>query len=99
MSFNNYFSVFLFVTGLIAGLWGAWRKMEKHQIETSIRAVRMEDRLGRIEQQFGPNGGGLRQAVNEISIKLNKIEERQINIGEKVAKLQGEFEQHTLEGD
>jgi hypothetical protein len=44
--------------------------------------------------QFGPNGGGLRQAVNEMSNKIDKIEQRQIDIGDKLAHLQGEFDNH-----
>jgi archaellum component FlaC len=97
-SINSFLPLAGFTLGLLATAWGSWRKIEKHQIDNSVRAIRMEDRLDRIERQFGPNGGGLRQAINEIAEKLNKIEERQITIGEKVAKLEGEFEQHTKEG-
>jgi hypothetical protein len=98
-SFNSLLPITGFVVGILGAVWGAWRKIEKHQIDNSVRAIRMEDRLGRIEKQFGPNGGGIRQAVNEIAAKLNKIEERQIEIGEKVAKLDGEFEQHMKESE
>jgi archaellum component FlaC len=87
-----------YVLGFFASAWGIWRRIEKHQHDTHVRAIRMEDRLDRIEKQFGPNGGGIRQAVNEIAAKLTKIEERQIDIGEKVSKLEGEFEQHMKEG-
>jgi len=97
--FNLIMPEIIFVMGLLATAWGYWRKIEKHQTDNSVRAIRMEDRLDRIEKQFGPNGGGLRQAVNDIAAKLNKIEERQIQIGEKVAKLDGEFEQHMKESE
>jgi archaellum component FlaC len=96
--FNLILPDIAFIMGVFAAAWGAWRRMEKHQNDSNVRAIRIEDRLERIEKQFGPNGGGIRQAINEIANKLNKIEERQIGIGEKVAKLEGEFEQHTKEG-
>ena len=98
-SFNSMLPITGFVLGVLGAAWGAWRKIEKHQIDNSVRAIRMEDRLDRIEKQFGPNGGGIRQAVNEIAAKLNKMEERQIGIGEKVSKLEGEFEQHMKESE
>jgi len=97
--FNLIMPEVVFVAGLLATAWGAWRKIEKHQIDNSVRAIRMEDRLDRIEKQFGPNGGGIRQAVNEISAKLDKMESRQIAIGDKVVKLEGEFEQHMKESE
>ena len=96
--FNAILPDIAFIMGILAAAWGAWRRMEKHQQDSNIRAVRIEDRLERIEKQFGPNGGGIRQAINEIAEKLGKIEERQIGIGEKVAKLEGEFNQHMKEG-
>jgi archaellum component FlaC len=95
--FNLILPDIAFILGLTATAWGAWRKIEKHQTDNSVRAIRMEDRLDRIEKQFGPNGNGIRQAINDIATKLNKIEERQIGIGEKVSKLEGEFEQHMKE--
>ena len=95
--FNSMLPITAFILGIFGAAWGSWRKIEKHQTDNSVRAIRMEDRLDRIEKQFGPNGGGLRQAVNDIATKLNKIEERQIGIGEKVSKLEGEFEQHMKE--
>jgi len=97
--FNLFMPEIIFIAGLVAAAWGSWRKIEKHQIDTSVRAIRMEDRLDRIEKQFGPNGGGIRQAVNEIAAKLDKMEARQITIGDKVVKLEGEFEQHMKESE
>jgi hypothetical protein len=98
-TFNSLLPFTGFIIGILGAAWGSWRKIEKHQIDTSVRAIRMEDRLDRIEKQFGPNGGGIRQAVNEIAAKLDKMESRQIAIGDKVVKLEGEFEQHMKESE
>jgi hypothetical protein len=65
--FNLFLPSFALIVSFCASVWGVWRKIEKHQTDNSVRAIRMEDRLDRIEKQFGPNGGGIRQAVNEIA--------------------------------
>ena len=82
---------------VIAGGVGLWRRMERKQTTFELQQQRISDKLDVIQAQFGPNGGGLRQAVNEMSKKIDKIEERQISIGDKVARLQGEFDQHMIE--
>ena len=97
--FNLFLPSFALIASFCASVWGVWRKIEKHQTDNSVRAIRMEDRLDRIEKQFGPNGGGIRQAVNEIAAKLDKMEARQIIIGDKVVKLEGEFDQHMKESE
>ena len=84
-------------TPLLVGGVGLWRRMERKQTEFELAQQRIADKLDVITAQFGPNGGGLRQAVNEMSKKIDKIEERQISIGDKVARLQGEFNQHMIE--
>jgi hypothetical protein len=79
---------------VFAGGWGLWRTMEKKQADQNTMLLRLSDKLDFIQGQFGQNGGGLRQAVNEMSSKIDRLEERQITVVEKVAHLQGEFEQH-----
>jgi hypothetical protein len=86
-----------FLAAVIAGVFGLWRHIERRQNDFELHQVRIADKLDAIVVQFGPNGGGLRQAVNEMSHKIDKIEERQIAIGDKVAQLQGEFNQHVIE--
>jgi len=76
-------------------VFGLWRHIERRQNDFELHQVRIADKLDAIVVQFGPNGGGLRQAVNDMSRKIDKIEERQITIGDKVARLQGEFDQHV----
>ena len=81
-------------TPLLVGGVGMWRRMERKQTEFELAAQHIADKLDFIQAQFGPNGGGIRQAVNEMSKKIDKIEERQITIGDKIARLEGEFTQH-----
>ena len=86
-----------FLGAIVAGVFGLWRHIERRQNDFELHQVRIADKLDTIVMQFGPNGGGLRQAVNEMSHKIDKIEERQITIGDKLAHLQGEFNQHVIE--
>ena len=77
------------------GVWAVWRKIDRKQTEHEMFLHRLSDKLDTITAQFGPNGGGLRQAVNDMARKIDKIEERQITIGDKLSHLQGEFDQHV----
>ena len=81
-------------TPLVIGVVGMWRRMERKQTEFELQQQHIADKLDFIQAQFGPNGGGLRQAVNEVASKIDKIDIRQVTIGEKVARLEGEFAQH-----
>jgi ABC-type nickel/cobalt efflux system permease component RcnA len=81
------------------GVWSVWRKVDKRQSKLEFDLIRVSDKLDFIVKQFGHNGGGLRQAVNELTEKVCHIEDRQIDIGDKVARLDGKFEQHIVEND
>jgi len=91
----NYVQIVSVIIPLIGGVWATYRRIDKKQVDHQMFLHRLSDKIDAITAQFGPNGGGLRQAVNEMSRKIDKIEERQILIVEKVAHLQGEFEQHV----
>ena len=91
----NYVQIVSVIIPLVGGVWATYRRIDKKQVDHQMFLHRLSDKIDVITAQFGPNGGGLRQAVNEMSRKIDKIEERQITIGEKVARLQGEFEQHV----
>jgi hypothetical protein len=91
---SSLVSIVSFFAAILAGGFGIWRRIESRQNEFQSQQLRISDRLNFIAAQFGPNGGGLRQAVNEMSNKIDKIEQRQIDIGDKLAHLQGEFDQH-----
>jgi len=91
---SSLVSIVSFFAAILAGAFGVWRRIESRQNEFQSQQLRISDRLNFIAAQFGPNGGGLRQAVNEMSTKIDKIEQRQITIGDKLAHLQGEFDNH-----
>jgi archaellum component FlaC len=97
MSTKELLPILPYILAAIAGVWGVWRKIEKNQHDTQIRSVRMEDRLHRIESQFGPNGGGLREAVNRISETVNKMNTKLDEVSREVSELKGEFRQHVKE--
>jgi hypothetical protein len=88
----------LMVTALM-GLYGIWRRIDKRQTEAQIQTIRINDKLDRIELQFGPNGGGIREAVNSMSGKVDKIETRVNTIDVKLASLGGKFDQHIIEAE
>jgi hypothetical protein len=85
------------IGAFIVGMWGIWRKIDKHQSNTDQRNALMEQRLDSIQAQFGPNGGGLREKVNTMSVILDKIDSKLDCVTSDVAKLTGEFHQHIRE--
>lgn len=85
--------------GVLIGLWRIWRKIDQHQAASAMRSSLIEQRLDRIEIQFGPNGGGLREAVNRISSAVEKIDDKMDCVTRDVAKLSGEFKQHIRENE
>lgn len=87
------------VGGILFGLWKIWRKIDQHQANSQARSDVIETRLDRIEAQFGPNGGGLREAVNRISKTVDLMNKKIDHINRDVAHLQGEFKQHIREDD
>jgi len=80
-------------------VYKVWRRVDRRQSKLEFDLIRVSDKLDFIVKQFGNNGGGIRQAVNELTEKVCHIEQRQIQIGDKVARLDGKFEQHIVEND
>jgi hypothetical protein len=85
------------VGGILFALWKIWRKIDQHQANSAARSDVMEVRLDRIESQFGPNGGGLREAVNRISYDINCMDKKLDGVTKEVSELKGEFRQHIKE--
>jgi hypothetical protein len=85
------------VGGMLFALWKIWRKIDQHQTNSATRSDVLEVRLDRIESQFGPNGGGLREAVNRISNNLQNMDAKLDNVSNDVAQLKGEFKEHVRE--
>jgi archaellum component FlaC len=88
-----------FASTILIGSYAIWRKIDKRQTQALIETIRINDKLDRIENQFGPNGGGIREAVNTMSRKVDNIDTRVTKIGNDVANLSGKFEQHIVETD
>jgi len=97
--YANEAQVISVVVAFIASGYGVYRTMDKKQTRLETDLSLISQKLEFIVQQFGPNGGGLRQAVNEMSDRLYKMDERQIEIGDKVAELDGRFSQHLAESN
>jgi len=84
---------------LFLGVYAIWHRIDKRQTESQIETIRINDKLDRIERQFGPNGGGIREAVNTMAGKIDKIETRVNTIDTKLANVAGKFDQHIVETD
>jgi len=76
-----------------------WKKIDTRQESLERMTERLENRLERIESQFGPNGGGLREAVNNMSSTVSKIDTKVGKLGEDLSNLSGKFHQHIIEND
>lgn len=97
------------VLPMLGGLFAFLRHLDKKVDAFDHAQIRLQDHLesmdtqvtkdlDALKQQFGPNGGGLRQAVNEMSRKIDTIERRTNHLVADVAELSGKFEQHVIEG-
>jgi len=96
MTLDNISSIVQIAGVLIiipSAMWKGWRLMEKKLVSLDKSIAIMDERTDRIEQQFGPNGGGLREAVNTQGRLLEKIDTRTIGTVEDLAMLKGRFEQ------
>lgn len=76
-------------TTLIRG-WRSWDK-RLSRLESDLRL--MIEKTNRIENQFGPNGGGLREAVNIQGKLLERVDERTIETANDVSVLKGRLDQ------
>lgn len=87
------------VGAVLLGLWRIWRKIDTHQSNSEQRSALMEQRLDTIQAQFGPNGGGLREAVNRISDSLHHMDQKLDSVSSDLAQLKGEFKEHVRNDD
>lgn len=93
----NVAQIISVIIPVVAGIYAVWRKLDRRQTETHTEMCRMNDKLTGIEKQFGPNGGGLREAVNNLAKQIANMDNRVTKIGDDVANLKGKFEQHIEE--
>ena len=77
---------------IFAGLYAMSRIYKHREAETSEQIQVLKLHLERIEKQFGPNGGGIREAVNKISDKLTQVDDKLQMLHVEHAKLAGKFE-------
>lgn len=77
---------------IFAGLYAMTRIYKHREAETSEQIEILKLHLERIEKQFGPNGGGIREAVNKINDKLTQVDDKLQMLHIEHAKLAGKFE-------
>ena len=93
------FEILSISTAAFVAVRQVWKRIDSRQENLEKMSERLEDRLERIEHQFGPNGGGLREAVNNMSATVTKIDTKVGKLGEDLSNLKGKFEQHIIEND
>lgn len=96
---TDWANILGFLCPLAVSVYAIWRRIDKRQVETHIATVRINDKLDFIEKQFGNNGGGMREAINNMSAKVDVIERRVNAIDRSLAEVSGKFEQHVVEAD
>lgn len=77
------------VIPIFAGFFAWKRTLDRRDAEQAKRIERVSIKLDLIEKQFGPNGGGLREAVNRISAAVEKMDERMMDLMKEHAELVG----------
>lgn len=85
------------VTAFLLSAYGVWRRIDKRQQDSEVKQALLMQKIDYITNQFGPNGGGLRQAVNEMSQKIDRIDARVNTIAEDLSEVSGRFDQHIIE--
>lgn len=76
---------------LCGGIYLLWRAYNHTERETQEQILSLKHQLERIELQFGPNGGGIREAVNNIDRRVRNIDEKVQALHVEHAKLAGKF--------
>lgn len=76
---------------IFGGMYALTRMYKHREHEMSERISVLQVHLERIEKQFGPNGGGLREAVNNIDKRLRAVDEKVQMLHVEHAKLAGKF--------
>ena len=74
---------------VFAGFFAWKRTLDKRDTEQAKRIALVQLKLDLIEKQFGPNGGGLREAVNNLSRTVAIIDERLIEMMKEHSELVG----------
>lgn len=76
---------------IIGGFYALMRMYRQREALMSEQVAVLQAQLERIEKQFGPNGGGIREAVNKIDARVCAIDERLHTLHLEHARLAGKF--------
>lgn len=97
----NIAQILSVVGPVLFGMWAFIRNMERKQSNSQTKYLLLEQQLEHIEEtlnkQFGGNSGGIRESINNMHGKIDKIENRVNIMATDVANLSGRFEQHIEE--
>lgn len=87
---SQILSVVISVVVPVSLAFFAWKRtLDRRDEEQAKRVALIQLKLDMIEKQFGPNGGGLREAVNRMSSMMEKMDNRMIELMKEHSELVG----------
>lgn len=97
----NIAQIFSVVAPVLLGIYAFVRRTERKQIKSETAQALLKQQLqymqDTLDKQFGGNSGGIREAINNMNNKIDKIENRVDCIVADLANVTGKFEQHIEE--
>ena len=97
----NWAQIVSIIIPLSAMVFGYFRLLNKQNHAQDVNAAVVNTKLESIEKtlekQFGGNSGGIREAINGMTNKIDKIENRVNFMATDVATVSGRFQQHIEE--
>jgi len=97
----NIAQILSVVFPILLGVYAFVRRTERKQLRQEASQALFEQKLEALKEmldkQFGGNSGGIREAINNMTSKVDKIEDRVNCIATDLASVSGKFEQHIEE--
>lgn len=90
----------IWATCALMATWFGWYKSRKsseakHAVEMALLHKDIKSIVDRMNKEFNGNSGGIRERINSMDDKIDRIEERVDENATDLAKLTGRFDEHT----
>jgi hypothetical protein len=102
---RNVLEILVIVGAVIAGAWRIRAGIDKRGTDLEIQMAHAESErdaiLNELEtlkvslsREFGGNSGGMREAINRISITVDALDVKSNALSVEIGELRGRFDQH-----
>ena len=102
---RNVLEIGVIIGTIIIGLWRIRAAMDRRDAELEKQAAvaeaerdsilkEIESFKSDLRREFGGNSGGMREAINRISVTVDRVDEKTNDLAVEVGELRGRFEQH-----